>query len=29
LSNANGTAIKSDDLIAKGPLVVQFFRGHW
>jgi hypothetical protein len=29
LSNANGTVIKSDDLIAKGPVVVQFFRGHW
>ena len=29
LPNANGTVFKSDDLIAKGPLVIQFFRGHW
>ena len=29
LSNANGKVVKSDDLIAKGPLGVQFFRGHW
>jgi hypothetical protein len=29
LPNADGAVIKSDDLITKGPLVVQFFRGHW
>ena len=29
MPNAKGTIFKSNDLIAKGPLVVQFFRGHW
>lgn len=25
----DGRVVKSDDLLAKGPLVVTFFRGHW
>jgi hypothetical protein len=29
MPNAKGMIFKSNDLIAKGPLVVQFFRGHW
>ena len=29
LTNSNGTIPKSDELIKKGPLVIQFFRGHW
>jgi hypothetical protein len=29
LTNSNGTISKSDELIKKGPLVIQFFRGHW
>lgn len=29
LANENGVIRRSDELIKKGPLVVQFFRGHW
>ena len=29
LSNADGVVFKSGDLLKKGPLVMQFFRGHW
>lgn len=29
LKNANGDAIRSADLVAKGPLVLTFFRGTW
>ena len=29
LENQDGEKISSADLLAKGPLVVSFFRGHW
>ncbi|MFQ5704241.1 MAG: hypothetical protein ACE5HT_09485 [Gemmatimonadales bacterium] len=29
LANANGEMVRSGDLLAKGPLVVTFFRGKW
>ncbi|MGA0394817.1 MAG: hypothetical protein ACO3MW_12255 [Rhodospirillales bacterium] len=29
LANEDGAIMTSEDLIAKGPLVLQFFRGHW
>jgi hypothetical protein len=29
LPNANGEIIASKELLAKGPLVVAFFRGVW
>ena len=29
LPNANGQVVHSTDLLAKGPLVLTFFRGAW
>ncbi len=29
LSNANGETVSSADLLAKGPVVLTVFRGHW
>jgi hypothetical protein len=29
LNNQDGNLISSADLLAKGPLVITFFRGHW
>ncbi|MEE8301697.1 MAG: hypothetical protein V3S24_04590 [Candidatus Tectomicrobia bacterium] len=29
LSNATGTTVRSADLLARGPLVVNFYRGGW
>ena len=29
LANAGGVEVKSDNLLADGPLVVTVFRGHW
>jgi hypothetical protein len=29
LSNQDGNAVASADHLAKGPLVITFFRGHW
>lgn len=29
LSNATGTTVRSDDLLAQGPLVISFYRGAW
>jgi len=29
LNNQDGVAISSAALLAKGPLVITFFRGHW
>ena len=29
LPNQDGQIIDSADLLARGPLVVTFFRGHW
>ena len=29
LKNEHGTEVKSRALLAEGPLVVSFFRGHW
>jgi hypothetical protein len=29
LNNQDGNSISSAELLAKGPLVVTFFRGHW
>src|SRR5215831_5820944 len=29
LPNAEGTLVSSDELLARGPLVVSFFRGDW
>lgn len=29
LQNASGQSVDSQDLLAKGPLVVSFFRGDW
>lgn len=25
----DGRSIRSDDLLARGPLALSFFRGHW
>lgn len=29
LPDENGNDVSSADLLARGPLVVSFFRGHW
>jgi hypothetical protein len=29
LNNQDGKSISSAELLAKGPLVITFFRGHW
>lgn len=29
LQNAESKSVSSDDLLAKGPLVVSFYRGKW
>ena len=29
LPNSRGEIVTSDDLLAKGPLVLTVFRGHW
>ena len=29
LPNVEGTAVRSGDLLARGPLVLTFFRGTW
>ena len=29
LPNASGEAVRSGDLLARGPLVLTFFRGTW
>ena len=29
LPNAQGTQVSSDDLLAKGPVVISFYRGGW
>ena len=29
LENTRGESVSSADLLAKGPLVVSFFRGKW
>jgi hypothetical protein len=29
LNNQDGNSISSAQLLAKGPLVITFFRGHW
>ncbi len=29
LNNQDGTSISSAQLLANGPLVITFFRGHW
>ena len=29
LPNADGQEVRSADLLAKGPLVLTFFRGSW
>ena len=29
LSNADGETVSSVDLLAKGPVVLTIFRGHW
>ncbi len=29
LSNADGETVSSADLLAKGPVVLTIFRGHW
>jgi hypothetical protein len=29
LFNQDHVEVSSDDLLAQGPLVVSFFRGHW
>ena len=29
LSNATGATVRSADLLARGPLVVSFYRGGW
>jgi peroxiredoxin len=29
LENAQGTVVRSDALLAKGPMVVTVFRGVW
>ena len=29
LTNQDGEFVRSADLLAHGPLVITFFRGHW
>jgi peroxiredoxin len=29
LDNQDGQRVRSVDLLADGPLVITFFRGHW
>jgi hypothetical protein len=29
LHNQDDTAVRSSELLARGPLVITFFRGHW
>ncbi len=29
LPNQNNQAVSLDDLLARGPVVATFFRGHW
>jgi len=29
LDNQDGQLVRSVDLLAEGPLVITFFRGHW
>ncbi len=29
LANAVGETVNSEDLLAKGPIVLTFYRGHW
>lgn len=29
LPNQDGKIVSSDELLAEGPLVLSFFRGHW
>lgn len=29
LTNAVGETVNSEDLLAKGPIVLTFYRGHW
>jgi hypothetical protein len=29
LPNQDGNIVSSDELLAEGPLVLSFFRGHW
>ena len=29
LDNPDGQLVRSADLLAHGPLVITFFRGHW
>jgi hypothetical protein len=29
LTNQDGELVRSADLLAQGPLVITFFRGHW
>lgn len=29
LSNATGIKVRSEDLLSKGPLVINFYRGGW
>jgi hypothetical protein len=29
LPNQDGKIVSSDELLAQGPLVLSFFRGHW
>jgi len=29
LPNQDGKIISAEDLLASGPLVISFFRGHW
>ena len=29
LNNQDGNSISSAELLARGPLVITFFRGHW
>jgi len=29
LTNQDGELVRSADLLARGPMVITFFRGHW
>ncbi len=29
LPDTEGAVVRSTDLLARGPLVITFFRGHW
>ena len=29
LTNEDGELVRSADLLARGPMVITFFRGHW